>query len=65
MNIKKKSPTKEEVKKATGKFLNFCPVISIENGTIVEDGTPQELLSQKGMFFNLWNIQNEALKLKK
>ena len=32
MNIKKKRPTAEEVKEATGKFLNFCPVISATDG---------------------------------
>lgn len=32
MNIRKKKPTTSEVKEATGKFLNFCPVISATHG---------------------------------
>ena len=32
MNIRKKSPTTGEIKEATGKFLNFCPVVSATNG---------------------------------
>jgi superfamily II DNA or RNA helicase len=32
MNIKKKRPTTEEVKKATSKFLNYCSVISATHG---------------------------------
>lgn len=32
MNIKKKRPTTEEVKEATGKFLNYCSVISATHG---------------------------------
>jgi superfamily II DNA or RNA helicase len=43
MKIKKKSPTKEEVKEATGKFLNFCPVISATDGKMEEFST-QRLL---------------------
>lgn len=38
-------------------------IISIKDGYIVESGTPQELLEAKGMFYELWNIQNQALKL--
>lgn len=43
MKINKKSPTKEEVKEATGKFLNFCPVISATDGKMEEFST-QRLL---------------------
>ena len=32
MKIKKKKPTTDEVKEATSKFLNFCPVISATDG---------------------------------
>lgn len=38
-------------------------VISIKDGYIVEMGTPQELLKQKGMFYELWSIQNQALRM--
>ena len=36
MKIKKKSPTKAEVKEAMSKFLNFCPVISVSEGRMEE-----------------------------
>lgn len=35
-------------------------IIAIENGEIVEMGTPQELLQQDGMFKQLWEIQNKV-----
>ncbi len=35
----------------------------IDNGTIVEYGTYQELIRQKGEFFRLYKIQSEALKM--
>ena len=38
-------------------------VIAIKDGYIVESGTPKELLDKKGMFYELWNIQNQALKM--
>lgn len=44
--------------------LSKCDkIISIDDGYIVESGTPKELINAKGMFYNLWNIQNEALKI--
>ncbi len=43
MKIKKKSPTKAEVKEATSKFLNFCPVISVSEGRM-EEFSPSRLL---------------------
>ncbi len=43
MKIKKKSPTKAEIKTATGKFLNFCPVISATDGKM-EPFSTQRLL---------------------
>lgn len=39
-------------------------IIAIDNGYIVEAGTPDELLKEKGMFYELWSIQNKALNLK-
>ena len=47
MNIKKKTPTKEEVKEATGKFLNFCPVISATDGQMKEFSTQRLLQAIK------------------
>lgn len=35
-------------------------IISIQDGEVVEAGTPQELLKQKGIFYNLWSIQNKV-----
>lgn len=40
-------------------------VIAIQDGNIVEAGTPEELLQAKGMFYELWSIQNAALKIGK
>ena len=45
-------------------LIHCDKIISIENGNIVECGKPKELLDRKGMFYNLWKIQNEALKFK-
>lgn len=38
-------------------------IIAIKDGNIVEAGTPKQLIEQKGMFYQLWNIQNQALRL--
>ena len=35
-------------------------IISMQDGVIVEAGTPQELLKQDGMFKQLWEIQNKV-----
>ena len=35
-------------------------IIAIQGGEVVEAGTPQELLKQKGIFYNLWSIQNKV-----
>jgi len=35
-------------------------IIAMEDGFIVEAGTPQELLKQDGMFKQLWEIQNKV-----
>ncbi len=47
MKIKKKSPTKEEIKGATSKFLNFCPVISATDGQMKEFSTQRLLQAIK------------------
>ena len=41
-------------------LIHCNKIISIENGIIVEAGSPQELLKQDGMFKELWTIQNKA-----
>ena len=33
----------------------------MQDGIIVEAGTPQELLKKNGMFRQLWEIQNKVL----
>ena len=38
-------------------------IIAIKDGNIVEAGTPKQLIEKKGMFYQLWNIQNQALRL--
>ena len=44
--------------------LSKCDkIISIKDGTIIEAGTPKELLKNKGMFYELWNAQNKILNL--
>ena len=46
--------------------LSKCDkIISIKDGSIVELGTPQELIKNKGMFFELWNTQNQAINIEK
>lgn len=46
--------------------LSICDkIISIEDGTIVEMGKPQELLKKGGMFYNLWKTQNQIVNLKR
>lgn len=47
MKIKKKAPTKDEVKEATSKFLNFCPVISATDGQMEEFSTQRLLQAIK------------------
>lgn len=41
--------------------LRHCnKIIAIENGVVVEAGTPQELIKQKGMFYRFWTSQSNA-----
>lgn len=45
--------------------LRHCnKIISIENGEIIEDGTPQELIKKKGMFYKFWTSQSNAFESK-
>lgn len=43
-------------------LLHCNKIIAIEKGEIVEAGTAEELLKQKGMFYNLWKIQGRAFE---
>ena len=44
--------------------LSKCDkIISIKDGEITEAGSPKELIKNKGMFYELWNTQNEVVKL--
>ena len=43
-------------------LLHCNKIIAIDNGEIVEAGTAQELLKNKGMFYNLWKIQGRAFE---
>ena len=38
---------------------NADKIIVIENGTIIEQGTHEELLKQKGYYYNTLNTQNK------
>lgn len=37
-------------------------LFAIENGEIAESGSPSELLAQKGVYYKLYTLQNEAMK---
>ena len=47
MRIKKKAPTPEEVKKALGEFLNFCPLSCVKEGRMTQFSTSQLLRAIK------------------
>lgn len=38
---------------------NMDRIIVLDNGHIIEEGTPQSLLDERGKFAKLWNLQNE------
>lgn len=43
--------------------LRHCnKIIAIEDGVVVEAGTPQELIEQKGMFYRFWTSQSNAFQ---
>ena len=43
--------------------LRHCTkIIAIKDGRIVECGTPQELIEQKGMFYSFWTSQSNAFQ---
>lgn len=43
--------------------LRHCnKIVAIDQGTVVECGTPQELIKQKGMFYQFWTAQSSAFQ---
>ena len=36
-------------------------IVVLEDGTLAEQGTHDELISQNGLYAKLWNIQQESL----
>ena len=40
---------------------NVDRIIVVDNGTVVETGTKEELLKKDGMFATLWNQQKDGL----
>lgn len=43
-------------------LIHCNKIIAIEDGVIVEAGSPQELLRQDGMFKQLWTVQNQVME---
>jgi ATP-binding cassette, subfamily B, bacterial len=41
----------------------FDRVLVIQNGRIVQDGTPSELRARRGLFQRMWQLQAEGLSL--
>lgn len=46
-------------------LIHCNKIIAMQDGVIVEAGTPQELLKQDGMFRELWSIQNKVFNASK
>jgi ATP-binding cassette, subfamily B, bacterial len=44
-------------------LYNANRIIGLERGKLVEMGTPQELIEQKGLFYNLVQIQSQFARL--
>ena len=45
---------------STLKDCNY--MFAIENGTIAEQGTPEQLLEKKGIYYKLYTIQTKAMQ---
>jgi len=45
---------------STLKDCNY--LFAIENGEIAEEGTPEELMEKKGVYYKLYTLQSEAMK---
>ncbi len=41
-------------------LLQMDRIVVLDSGKIVEDGTHEDLLKQKGQYYNLWNTQNNG-----
>ena len=41
---------------------NCDRLMAIENGRIAEEGTAEELLERKGVYYKLWTLQTEQMK---
>ena len=39
-------------------------IIILDNGFIVEEGSPEELLENEGIFYKMVNIQNKSINWK-
>lgn len=40
-------------------IMNFNQILVLDNGIIVEQGNHQELLNKNGVYFDLYQLQNE------
>lgn len=45
---------------STLKNCNY--IMAIENGTVAERGSAEELLAQKGVYYKLYTLQNEQMQ---
>ena len=45
---------------STLKDCNY--IFAIENGSIAEEGSPDELLAKKGVYYKLYTLQSEAMQ---
>ncbi len=43
-------------------LLHFDKIIVLDNGSILESGTHQELISQNGIYFNMYNQQQQSIR---
>lgn len=59
------SKEKDKIKIVIAHRLNTLArcnkIIAIKDGKIEEAGTPAELIKQNGMFYTLWNAQNQTI----
>ena len=45
-------------------IANADKIIVLDNGFIVEEGSPEELLENEGIFYKMVNIQNKSINWK-
>jgi ATP-binding cassette subfamily C protein CydC len=41
----------------------FHEIIVLDKGQVMEKGTHEELIKNKGMYYKLWTLQNDYLKI--